>query len=108
MARLLLFPERRRCRTCRSYFGFQVVQRLYCSDECAGRSPRPVDIKDLPRCCRVWKGPELGWQPKRVFWSAYRARLFAKRQGLDWYQCDGPDGCGLWHVASPRETTIKE
>lgn len=104
MGRPLLFPDRRRCRTCRRYFGFAVVMRLYCSNECAGRATGPFQPADLPRSCRVWKGPDKGWQPKRVFWSEYAVRKWAKRHKVVWYRCDGPDGCGLWHVATKQDS----
>lgn len=50
----LLYPWRRRCYACRSYFGFLVVDRLYCSYECAGLpAPDYTNMKLVPRCCKV-------------------------------------------------------
>lgn len=103
--KVLLYPERKRCRSCRSYFGFEVVLRLYCSRKCAGLDPDPIKPQDLPRSCRVWDSRLNQWKPKRIFWSEYEARKFCKGKHLRyiWYLCDGPDGCSLWHVATNRE-----
>lgn len=103
--RVVLFPERRRCRRCRKYFGFQVILRLYCSYECAGLDPEPFSADSLPRCCRTWDHRLRRWKPKRMFWSEYEACKFCKGKHLRyvWYRCDGPEGCGLWHIATNRE-----
>lgn len=52
--RLRLYPNRKRCLACRSYFGFIVVDGLFCSYRCAG-IPKP-NGKTPYRCSYC-----LGW-----------------------------------------------
>jgi hypothetical protein len=99
---MLLYPQRQRCRACRKYFCFEVIYRLYCSAECAGLPNQP-GIMDLPRSCRVFRDGE--WVPKRSYRSyreAYRRSGQARNKGRVIYLCDGPDGCGLYHIAKKR------
>lgn len=64
----LLYPWRQRCLTCRSYFGFLVVDRLYCSYACAGiTEPDTSDLRKVPRCCKVHVHG-FGWRLK-VRWN---------------------------------------
>lgn len=93
----LLYPDRKRCRRCRRYFGFLVVDGLYDSYECAGR-PRPEDTPpDLwPREHYV---PRPGGErrPKAVFLSQGAAERAATRHGKEAYRCGF---CGDWHIGS--------
>ncbi len=100
----LLYPDRPRCRACRRYFGFTVVLRMYCSHECAGLPEQSWGPEDLPRCCKVFRDGE--WRPKVRYYTARAAAKGAKKNGKNWYQCDGPEGCGLYHLtkqSQPRE-----
>lgn len=93
----LLYPDRKRCRACRRYFGFLVVDGLYDSYECAGR-PRPEDTPpDLwPREHYVPK-PGGVRQPKAVFLTERAAQRAAERHGKEAYRCGF---CGDWHIGS--------
>lgn len=99
-----LYPDRKRCMTCRQYFGFLVVDGLYDSYECAGR-PRPEDTPpdQWPREHYV---PMPGGvrQPKAVFLSERAARRAGERHGKDAYRCGF---CRNWHIGtrSPVITT---
>lgn len=92
-----LYPDRKRCRTCRQYFGFLVVDGLYDSYECAGR-PRPEDTPpDLwPREHYV---PRPGGErrPKAVFLTEKAAQRAAERHGKEAYRCSF---CRDWHIGS--------
>ncbi|HEU4752317.1 MAG TPA: hypothetical protein VFU47_04340 [Armatimonadota bacterium] len=93
----LLYPDRKRCRACRRYFGFLVVDGLYDSYECAGR-PRPEDTPpDLwPREHYVPK-PGGVRQPKAVFFTERAAQRAAERHGKEAYRCSF---CRDWHIGS--------
>ena len=43
------YPARKRCLTCRRFFGPLVIKRLYDSYECAGMEPPSSDPADWPR-----------------------------------------------------------
>lgn len=92
-----LYPDRKRCMTCRQYFGFLVVDGLYDSYECAGR-PRPEDTPpdQWPREHYV---PRPGGvrQPKAVFLTERAAQRAAERHGKEAYQCGF---CRNWHIGS--------
>lgn len=92
-----LYPDRKRCMTCRRYFGFLVVDGLYDSYECAGR-PNPDDTPpDLwPREHYV---PRPGGErrPKAAFLSEKAAQRAAERHGKEAYRCGF---CGDWHIGS--------
>lgn len=105
--RLLLYPERQRCRNCRRYFAFEVVLRQYCSDECAGRPPRSSNVEDLPRSCRAWHSRERAWHAKQVFYTEREAQHAASRKGAHWYHCSAATGCGEYHL-SKSPTPAKE
>lgn len=98
MARVLLHPERVRCRTCRKRFGFVILLRAYCSEECAGLPDRPINPEDLPRQCRVkregtWRAKDCYFSPREAEWAAKRARQYS-------YLCEPPIGCGMYHLSS--------
>lgn len=101
MARkLLLYPERKRCRTCRRYFAFIVVLRQDCSEECAGLPEYPRSAEELPRRCRVWDSRESCWRPKIVYWTEPDAQRAARKQRSFWYLCDRETGgCGEYHLS---------
>lgn len=98
MAEELLYPQRQRCRTCRRCFNFVVILRLYCSRNCAGLPEQPADTDDLPRRCRVWA--DGVWRPKRVYFTPDEAERGVRVNGnSQYYLCDPPDGCGMYHVS---------
>lgn len=100
LTRPSLWPTRQRCRKCRNYFGFfLVVDRMYCSYECAGRpDPREgLDPKDAPRCCRVWV--QGVWEWKRTYWTMGDAIARGPKNTVT-YRCGF---CDNWHLASFKE-----
>jgi hypothetical protein len=44
-----LYPDRQRCLACRRFFGFTVIDRLYCSYLRAGVKPPGDDPNEAPR-----------------------------------------------------------
>src|SRR5690606_41842173 len=50
------YPDRQRCLGCRRYFAGLVINRLYCTYECAGMEPPPLDPRLRPRSCRTAPG----------------------------------------------------
>jgi hypothetical protein len=97
----LLYPERVRCRTCRRYFGFLVILRAYCSEECAGKPERPIGVENLPRSCRVWR--DGVWEAKAVFFTPRSAAKAAKKNKIHWYLCEAEDGCGMYHLSKKTQ-----
>lgn len=96
---MLLYPQRRRCRACRRYFGFAVVLRMYCSQQCAG-TPGLPGVDTLPRSCRVLKFNPIRWEEKKSFLSSRLAEKTARTYRVRAYVCDGPEGCGRFHLSS--------
>jgi hypothetical protein len=99
MTDVLLYPDRLRCRTCRRFFGFEVLEWLYCSMECARAripdyvhpSQRPADA---PRTCRVKRNGAWVW--KHRYTSPRTARVRARQKGIRAYECPN---CGSWHLS---------
>lgn len=107
-----LYPERSRCFTCRSYFGFIVVENIYCSEKCAGlppdrfpelvrRVPLPVGIntKSLPRSCQ--SGYRRKWKPKARFITQEDAELVETRESGYQYVALPGNRMGLYHYDGP-------
>lgn len=103
---LLLYPERQRCRRCRRYFGFVVIQRQWCSEECAGVE---YNLETAPRQCKTPdRDAPGGWRWKRVWWTEAAARRAVRRNGAkDFYRCEG---CWGYHLTkqTPEERAAKE
>lgn len=95
-----VYPQRKRCKTCRSALGAgatsPVLLGLYCSAKCAGMSSPAATADAAPRGCRTQR--DGGW----VFKKRYRhageapARLTGE-QGLSQYWCTEAGGCGHLH-----------
>lgn len=87
-----IYPDRSRCLRCRNYFGFVVIEDLYCSERCAGLPlmkfpdyirtvPVFTDGQDLsrwPRQCR--NGLRRRFKPKARYQSLEDAQLVAYRR----------------------------
>lgn len=112
----LVWPQRKRCYACRSYFGFEVIEGLYCSRACAGLAPwvrvqavplpGGTEVRDLPRSCRsaLWARP--GPRAKQRFVSKDMAQAAILESGvtdLEAYECPN---CGFWHMG--HKPTKKE
>lgn len=101
---MLLYPDRKRCRKCRSYFGFLIVDRLYCSYACAGVPAPPLwDPNNpliYPRKCRTAIPPYTDtWKPKQRFDTPEEAeKALLQAPGKEVYHCDF---CRHWHIGSP-------
>jgi hypothetical protein len=103
-----LFPDRRRCIVCHHYFGFEVLERLYCSVSCArtvvpGYTHPSTRPQDAPRTCRVWR--DGAWVWKHRYTTRKAARRKATREGLHVYRCPN---CGVFHLSkrsAPYEET---
>lgn len=96
----LIYPERKRCRTCRKFFGFELIDGLYCSGDCVPYPYQEVVVDELPRTCRTRDrngGGGGGWRLKLVFPDEESARRAKKRYGSGcYYQCPN---CHRWHLA---------
>lgn len=91
------YPNRKRCLRCRRYFGFLVVEGLYDSYPCAGRSdPSLAPPDEWPRehFARVGgeRKPKRAWAGRRI--AERQARLYGKEA----YVCGF---CNEWHIGSP-------
>lgn len=99
----LLYPERQRCRGCREKFKFIVIDRQYCSYECA--QVDPPDVNEHPRSCWTDRG-----DPKYCYFTPDQADRAARQfndernphDRLHAYYCDRHH---MWHVGYPRDTT---
>lgn len=117
----LVYPERQRCRACRRYFGFEVIQGLYCRRECAGlpslpdpsRQPEafgPVPdapVLDLPRCCRTVHRRNRAARPKVRYLrpedaSAVRSCMTSETLP-EIYQCPH---CSYWHLGTWHPSAV--
>lgn len=97
----LVYPERKRCARCRSYFCWMVVFGLFCSRECAQIPPISSDPQDWPRHHYAIRPDSGDRKEKRVFPSVNSARRFLKRnriQGKEIYRCAY---CWELHIGSP-------
>lgn len=93
----LVYPDRKRCAGCRSYFCWEVIFGLFCSRECAGIPPISLDPEDWPRShYSLVNGSR---KPKRAFPSIRSAQNFAKRHGKQVYRCAY---CWELHIGSPE------
>lgn len=93
--KLLLYPERQRCRSCRCYFGFVVILRQWCSEECAGVA---YNLETAPRQCKTWDRDVNGWRWKQVWWRERNVRRACRQKGTPyWYRCNG---CWGYHLTS--------
>jgi len=85
------YPDRSRCLRCHNYFGFVVIEDLYCSSRCAGlpslkfpdfiRSAPILDTTDprtWPRECR--NGKRRNFKPKTRYRTREDAELVVYRR----------------------------
>lgn len=96
----LKYPERVRCLNCGRFFAWLVLDGLYDSYECAGRTdPAKVPKGEWPRKHYYMKNGEQ--LPKRAFDSEQdpEAIRLARLMGKDLYSCDF---CGQWHIGTNR------
>lgn len=93
-----LYPDRKRCLACRSYFAFIVVDGLFCSYGCAGVPEPSANPADWPRehYSRPPGGPER--RAKRDWLYRHRAERAAKKNGKTPYRCSY---CLGWHIGTP-------
>ena len=99
----LLYPERKKCRRCRGAFTFIVIDRQYCSYDCAG-VPAP-DVTEHPRSC--WTDQ---LDPKYCYYTPDDADRAARlhnearnpRERLHAYYCDRHH---MWHIGRPQDVT---
>jgi hypothetical protein len=95
-----LWPERQHCRKCGEPLDTFVVFRQFCSDHCADQMPGRIE--DVPRSCKsIDKRGK--WRMKASFLTTEAADFHADKLGLRTYLCNGPSGCGLYHLASSAQ-----
>lgn len=92
------YPDRSRCFECRSYFGFEVVDGLYCSRRCAGVPEISLDPADWPREHYARERHSDARRPKRDWMTRANAERAAMRLMKQAYQCRY---CLGWHVGTP-------
>jgi len=95
----LVWPQRQRCRKCRNYFGFIVIDQLFCSYECAGVAEPSRNPDEWPRQHTVFG------QQKRAFFSEDEAVTFLRKGNIRDKQAYYCDFCHTWHVGSPKRPT---
>lgn len=99
---VLLWPERRRCRSCRRFLDFEVFERLYCSRACSGWQPvikGAGALDEVPRQCKVIlkvrDGRVVKARRKRPYPSREIAELARDDASADIYRCEH---CQAFHV----------
>jgi hypothetical protein len=91
-----VYPQRKRCARCRSYFCWAVIAGLWCSRECARLPVVSADPLDWPR--EHYSVRDGVRREKRAFQSVAAGKKWAKRQGKDAYRCTY---CWEVHIGSP-------
>lgn len=103
-----LFPERRRCRTCRQSLGEQgaeVLLGMYCCARCAGMAEQVTDPAKAPRECRTQR--DGAWHFKRRYRSESEIPEKLRHDpSTNWYRCT--NHCGHWHIGHSRIDLTKE
>jgi hypothetical protein len=104
-AKTALFPERTRCKACRSAFGGLVVLRMFCSYKCAGLPQPDLNLATAPRYCkRAARSDERGeWAFKQRFAVAEDAERFL-RPGTTLYRCANCFALHIGNVSAPPRT----
>lgn len=87
-----VYPRRKRCFKCRSYFGFIVIAGLYCSKECA--PPRPIPTGSYRQHVKADGQPKRGWLTEEEA-ATYPDRALDQ----DVYLCEF---CEEWHLGTLR------
>lgn len=100
MTRVLLYPVRQRCRKCRRFFGPLVVDGLYDSWECAGRTPPEQESESWPREHFRWSVPWWQGRQSKVEKAAFETEAEALAEpNKTAYVCSY---CHKWHRATLR------
>lgn len=95
-----LFPERKRCKTCRGGLSAIVLDGLYCSYKCA-TLPEPFkDIMKAPRGCRLERDGKWVWKQKYRYELEVPGRL-RDDPSTNVYTCEH---CHFLHVGHSRAT----
>jgi hypothetical protein len=96
-----VWPERKRCRKCRRYFGPLVLDGKFCSYHCAGHDVPSIDPADWPRGHRRWDHPNIQWVEKVPYLSEEEALRTGHRVRA--YRCGY---CLMWHRATVRPVRL--
>ena len=91
-----MYPEREWCRRCHSPFGDLIINRLYCSYECAKKTPPSDDIRDWPRYCRT-----RAMEPKVRYF--YPGAVNTNPQAVETFHVYHCDHCGMYHIGHKRK-----
>lgn len=104
----VLFPARKRCRSCAKALGSDgagVLLGLYCSARCAGLPESVTVPQDAPRECRTERNGR--WEFKRRFrCEAEIPEKLRNDRTSDWYWCD--NHCGHIHIGHSRVNLNRE
>jgi hypothetical protein len=93
-----LYPDRQRCLACRRFFGFTVIDRLYCSYLCAGVKPPGDDPNEAPRKCVTGS---IGSRRFKVRYQYLKQvpSFQLRKKNTDAYYCDY---CHHYHIGHRR------
>lgn len=99
-----VYPERKRCFGCRSFFGFIVLSGLYCSARCARVPEISTDPADWPReHFSVVPHSNGVRRAKRDWVTQDQADAAAQRNGKQAYRCGY---CLGMHIGSPDPAKV--
>lgn len=99
-----VYPDRKRCLGCRSYFGFVVLNGLYCSARCARVPQVSADPADWPReHYSIMPHSDGVRRVKRDWVSVADAERAAVRNGKQAYRCGY---CLGMHIGSPDPAKV--
>lgn len=102
-----LYPERTRCKRCRSGLDDLVVLRMFCSYKCAGLPAPDKNPSTAPRVCkRAARSDEKGeWAFKQKFTHPQDAARFL-REGTTLYRCSNCFFLHIGNVSAPPSSHV--
>lgn len=99
----LLYPQRKRCRKCRKFLCFVVVDLVFCSYICADVEPPSDNPTDWPR--KHWRRGDGGQRVEKKYFSypgEASANDHVTKKIMNVYYCDY---CHTFHLGHPPRIT---
>lgn len=101
MTKQKLYPERKRCVTCRSALRDIVIKQLYCSYACSDMPAPLEDIDKAPRECKTERENQWHWKKKWLYDGQVPQRI-REDPSTNLYTCNY---CGYIHIGHSRPKT---
>lgn len=104
----IIFPQRTRCKKCRSKLDTVVLNGLFCSYKCASAPAPAKKPEDAPRGCRLQSRETGAWEWKKKYrYEAEVSQRFRDDPDTNIYLCEH---CLFLHVghSRPKEGAINK